>query len=205
MVNSATFRLLLALVASLALVAAIACGGAEEESTDAAPAAKSSDTTSSSDTASKAAPTQVPLQKAAELKSDQKDANKPVLAKADTKMTAAQDDFQYVPAYIGTINTLDPLHLSSAKIQNSPSQLSKVSSLQQKTDYLKNLRLSHHQMVLVTMEEPEELHGLADQALGRLGTTGTRKTLTRSSIYLTWDSLKLVKTVGLTLSEIVKV
>ena len=45
MVNSATFRLLLALVASLALVAAIACGGAEEESTDAAPAAKSSDTT----------------------------------------------------------------------------------------------------------------------------------------------------------------
>ncbi len=97
MVNSATFRLLLALVASLALVAAIACGGAEEESTDAAPAAKSSDTTSSSDTASKAAPTQVPLQKAAELKSDQKDANKPVLAKADTKMTAAQDDFQYVP------------------------------------------------------------------------------------------------------------
>ena len=96
-------RLILVLLSALALVAALACGGAEEETgtTTTAPADTGASTTQQT-AAPTAAPavaqpvaTQVPLQQAAEVKEEQ--APKPALATKEVAMEDAKDDFQYVP------------------------------------------------------------------------------------------------------------
>ena len=95
-----SLKLALVLLSALALVAALACGGAEEETgtTTTAPADTSASTTkqTAAPTAAAAvAPTQVPLQQAAAVKEEQ--APKPALATKEVAMEEAKEDFQYVP------------------------------------------------------------------------------------------------------------